>query len=250
MTRRLFVPAEKWIGSRALVEGEPHRHLARVLRARPGDKLTLFDGRGGEADAEVLAIERGRTTLSLGARRQVAAPAGPRVVLLQSLARGEKMDFIVQKTTELGVHQIVPVAAGRSVARLSAAEAGPRRARWEKIAQEAARQCGRADVPAIADPRPLSEAIAHAGDDRDHLRLALWEGSRGRPLRAALAGHPSTPPTVTLLVGPEGGFADEEIAAAAQSGFEIVGLGPRILRVETAAVVAVALVQFATGSLD
>jgi len=248
MTRRLFVPAEKWIGARAIIEGEPHRHLARVLRARPGDKVTLFDGRGGEADAEVLSVERDQTTLSLGARRQVAAPAGPRVVLLQSLARGEKMDFIIQKTTELGVHEIVPIAAGRSVARVPTGEAAPRRARWEKIAQEAARQCGRADVPAIASPRSLAEAVARAGDDRDHLRLALWEGSRGQPLRAALADR--SPATVSLLVGPEGGFADEEIAAAAQSGFEIVGLGPRILRVETAAVVAVALVQFVTGALD
>jgi len=249
MIRRLFVPAKKWIGALAVVEGEPHRHLARVLRARPGDKVTLFDGRGGEADAEVLAIERDQTTLSLGARRQVAAPAGPRVVLLQSLARGEKMDFIVQKTTELGVHEIVPIAAGRSVARLPGAEAAPRRARWEKIAQEAARQCGRADVPAIAAPRSLADAVASSdGNQPDHLRLALWEGSRGRPLRAALADR--APNAVTLLVGPEGGFAEEEIAAAAQSGFEIVGLGPRILRVETAAVVAVALVQFATGALD
>jgi 16S rRNA (uracil1498-N3)-methyltransferase len=249
MTRRLFVPAEKWIGGRAVVDGEPHRHLSRVLRARPGDKLTLFDGRGGEADGEVLAIERDQTTLSLGGRRQIAAPAGPRVVLLQSLARGEKMDWIIQKTTELGVHEIVPIAAGRSVARLPAGEAAPRRARWEKIAQEAARQCGRADVPTIAAPRSLAEALAGAGGDQpDHLRLALWEGSRGRPLRAALAER--SPVAVTLLVGPEGGFAEEEIAAAAQSGFEIVGLGPRILRVETAAVVAVALVQFASGALD
>ncbi len=253
--RRLFLEAEKWIEARAVVQGEPHRHLSRVLRARPGDKLTLFDGRGGEVDAEVLAIERDRTTLSLGARRQVAVPVGPRVVLLQSLARGEKMDWIVQKTTELGVHEIVPIAAGRSVARLSAAEAGPRRARWLKIAQEAARQCGRADVPAIAEPRPFAEAVVAAGvgvGERDHLRLALWEGSRGRPLRAALTERsPASPPaTVSLLVGPEGGFAEEEIAAAARAGFEIVGIGPRILRVETAAVVAVALVQFATGALD
>lgn len=251
MTRRIFVPTEKWIEARVVIEGEPHRHLSRVLRARPGDKVTLFDGHGGEADAAILTIERDQTTLSLGERRQVAVPTGPRVVLLQSLARGEKMDWIVQKTTELGVHEIVPIAAGRSVARLPAGEAAPRQARWQKIAQEAARQCGRADVPVIAAPRPLAEALAGAGAAPDCRRLALWEGSRGRPLRAALV-EKSAPALaiVNLLVGPEGGFAEEEIAAAAQSGFEIVGLGPRILRVETAAVVAVALVQFAAGALD
>jgi 16S rRNA (uracil1498-N3)-methyltransferase len=248
--RRLFVPSEKWLEGRAVVEGEPHRHLSRVLRARAGDRVTLFDGRGGEADAEVVSIERDRTLLALGARRQIAAPAGPRIVLLQSLARGDRMDWIIQKTTELGVHEIVPVAAGRSVARLPAADAAPRRARWEKIAQEAARQCGRADVPAIAEPRPLAEAIANpdGGVEHDHLRLTLWEASRGRPLRAAVADP--LPAIVTLLVGPEGGFSEEEVAAAAKSGFEIVGLGPRILRVETAAIVAVAVVQFAAGALD
>jgi 16S rRNA (uracil1498-N3)-methyltransferase len=246
MTRRLFVPAEKWIGTRVTIEGEPHRHVARVLRARAGDKLTLFDGHGGEADAEVLAIERDQTTLSLGARRQVAAPAGPRVVLLQSLARGEKMDWIVQKTTELGVREIVPVAAERSTVRLSAAEAAARRTRWEKIAREAARQCGRADVPTIAPAVAFAEAVdapRAAGD----LRLALWEGSQGRPMRAALTESPAM---VTLLIGPEGGLGEPEVARAERAGFQIVGLGPRILRVETAAITAVALVQSATGGLD
>ncbi len=149
MTRRLFVPPEKWIEARAVIQGEPHRHLSRVLRARPGDKVTLFDGHGGEADAEILTIERDQTTLSLGARRQVAAPAGPRVVLLQSLARGEKMDFIIQKTTELGVHEIVPDRRrplGRAPARGArpprAARAG-RRSRRKPLASVAAPTCRR-----------------------------------------------------------------------------------------------------------
>jgi 16S rRNA (uracil1498-N3)-methyltransferase len=256
--RRLFVPADRWRGSRAEIDGEAHRHLARVLRARAGDAVTLFDGQGREADAQVLSVERDRTTLALGSIREVAAAGGARIVLLQSLARGERMDWIVQKTTELGVSEIVPVAAGRSVARLGAADAAPRRARWEKIAREAARQCGRADVPVIGAPVSLAgalEASRRATPETDGPddgpdsapRLALWEASRGRPLRAAV---PTAARTVTLLIGPEGGFAPEEIAAAVQSGFLVVGLGPRILRVETAAVVAVALVQAATGGLD
>ena len=243
--RRLFVPAEKWIDARAVIDGEPHRHVARVLRARTGDKLTLFDGNGTETDAEVLSVERDRTTLALGPRRHVAAPAGARIVLLQSLARGERMDWIVQKTTELGVHEIIPVAAERSTVRLSAAEAASRRSRWEKIAREAARQCGRADLPTIAPRLPFAKAI-EAGPT-GALRLALWEGSQGHPIRTALTGSPQT---VTLLVGPEGGLAEQEVALAATASFQMVGLGPRILRVETAAMVAVALAQFATGGLD
>ena len=276
--RRLFVPAERWLDARVTVEGDAHRHLARVLRARAGDALILFDGQGREADAEVLSVERDRTVLALGAVRRIAVAAGARIVLLQSLARGDRMDWIVQKTTELGVASIVPVAAGRSMARLGADAAGPRRARWEKIAREAARQCGRADVPVIREPLPLSEALVvgrqeegasedggrAAGAGPARVRLALWEASRGRSLvqaLAALAGSATTPtaaatPTtagglcVTLLIGPEGGFAASEMAAAVDAGFEVVGLGPRILRVETAAVVAVALAQAATGGLE
>src|SRR4051794_9482865 len=112
--RRLFVPAEQWLESRAVVQGDAHHHLTRVLRARPGDPLILFDGQGGEVDAVIETIERARSTLSLGARRAPAVAAGARIVLLQSLARGERMDWIVQKTTELGVARIVPVAAERS----------------------------------------------------------------------------------------------------------------------------------------
>jgi 16S rRNA (uracil1498-N3)-methyltransferase len=247
---RLFVPADQWVASRAVVEGDGHRHLTRVLRARPGDAVTLFDGRGGEVDAVVETIARERTTLALGTRRMVPVVAGARIALLQSLARGERMDWIVQKTTELGVSRIVPVAAERSVARLSAAESPARRARWEKIAREAARQCGRADVPDIAAPVPLAAALE---DSRAALAavggagFALWEGSRGRPLRAALAGSPRT---VALLIGPEGGFTNAEVTTAEAADFQIAGLGPRILRVETAAIVAVTLAQAAAGGLD
>src|SRR6266700_3563747 len=242
--RRLFVLAERWREPHAVVEGEAHRHLARVLRARAGDTLTLFDGQGHEVDAVVVAVERERTTLALGAPRTAAPAAGARPVLLQSLARGERMDWIVQKTTELGVAEIIPVAAERSVARVPAREAPARRARWEKIAREAARQCGRADVPTIGEPAALAAALQHWRDEKREdagvAAFVLWEGSQGRPLRAALAADTRA---VTLLVGPEGGFTDAEVALAQSSGFQVAGLGPRILRVETAAVVAVALAQ-------
>jgi len=258
--RRLFVPAERLAGATASLEGDAHRHLARVLRARPGERVTLFDGRGTEVDAQVVTVGRDVTVVTLGERRTAPVTPGAEIVLLQSLARGERMDFIVQKTTELGVARIVPVVAARSVSRpvsrpvaRPGAESGAlragRRARWEAIAREAARQCGRADVPRVDDAVPLAAALADAGGapDGEHPRLALWESSRGHPLRAALAAAPRR---VTLLVGPEGGFAEAEIAQASAAGFAIVGLGPRILRVETAAVVAVALVQAAAGGLD
>ena len=152
------------------------------------------------------------------------------------------MDFLVEKTSELGVARIVPLVTRRSVARPVAETT--RRARWEKIAREAARQCGRADVPTVDPPCPLTLALAQ---DLPPRRLALWEGARQAPLREALLGAPA--PTA-LLVGPEGGLAPAEVALAETAGFTMCGVGPRILRVETAAIAGVALIQAAAGGLD
>jgi 16S rRNA (uracil1498-N3)-methyltransferase len=240
--RRLFVPAGRLAGPQVTLTGDEHRHVGRVLRARPGDTLTLFDGAGGEVEARVVRVGRDATEVVLGARREVAGP-GVALTLLCAVPRGPRMDLLVQKTAELGVARIIPVVTDRSVARPDA-EAG-RRARWEKIAREAARQCGRADVPAIDPPAPLAEALAAPG--LPARRLALYEAERGRSLRAALAG--AEPAATALLVGPEGGFAAAELAAARAAGFEAVGLGDRILRVETAAIAAVALVAAAYGML-
>jgi 16S rRNA (uracil1498-N3)-methyltransferase len=240
--RRLFVPGDRLAGPQVTLTGPEHRHVARVLRARPGETLTLFDGAGGEVEAQVIRVERGETALRLGTRRVVAGPAVA-ITLLCAVPRGPRMDLLVQKTAELGVSRVVPVLTERSVAR-PGAEAG-RRARWEKIAREAARQCGRADVPAVDSPVSLTGALALSG--LPSRRLALYEGERTRSLRAALAG--AGPAPTALLVGPEGGFAAPELAEIGAARFESVGLGDRILRVETAAIVAVALVAEASGML-
>jgi 16S rRNA (uracil1498-N3)-methyltransferase len=232
------------------VDGEEHHHLARVLRARPGDTLTLFDGAGGELRARVVKIGRDRTELApqlevpqpdAGAGApDAAAPAPPPLVLFTAVPRGGRMDFLVQKCSELGVTRIVPVITARSVAR---PEAG-RRARWEKIAREAARQCGRADVPAVAAPTPLAAALAPA--ELPARRLVLSPAPGVRPLRAFLP----EPAATALLVGPEGGLDAAEAEAARTAGFVPASLGPRILRVETAAIVAVALAEEAFGALS
>jgi 16S rRNA (uracil1498-N3)-methyltransferase len=243
--RRLFVPGERLGGPRLTLTGPEHRHLGLVLRARPGDTVTLFDGAGGEVDAEVIRVERAETELALGERRAVAGPAVA-LTLLCAVPRGPRMDFLVQKSSELGVARLVPVVTERSVVRPDADGANGKRARWEKIAREAARQCGRADLPIVDPPVALAEALA--GPGLPARRFALFEGERSRSLRVALAG--AEPAATALLVGPEGGFAAAELAVARAAGFEAVGLGARILRVETAAIVAVALVAGAYGMLD
>jgi 16S rRNA (uracil1498-N3)-methyltransferase len=249
--RRLFVPAERLAGARLTLTNDEHQHVARVLRARVGDRLTLFDGAGIEVDAEIERVGKRDTELALGARRAGAATTSPvAITLLVAVPRGERMDLVVQKTTELGVSRIVPVVTTRSVVRPEEKH----RTRWEKIAREASRQCGRADVPRVDEPVALTLAVA--APDLPTLRFALWEAERARSLRAMLASAYATDvpgsqnPATALLVGPEGGFALDEIATVEAAGFVPVGLGPRILRVETAAVVAVALVEAAAGGLD
>jgi 16S rRNA (uracil1498-N3)-methyltransferase len=243
--RRVFVPPDRLRASPITVSGEEHHHLARVLRARPGDAITLFDGAGGELRARVVRVGRRETELEAetgeGARVVAGAmPDEPPIVLLTAVPRGERMDFLVQKCCEVGVSHIVPVMTARSVAR---PEAG-RRARWEKIAREAARQCGRADVPAVAAPAPLAEALA--APTLPPQRLVLAPEADGRPLRAALSQRAAT----ALLIGPEGGLAPDEVESARAAGFVPARLGPRILRVETAAIVAVALARDAFDTLS
>jgi 16S rRNA (uracil1498-N3)-methyltransferase len=238
--RRLFVPPQSLHATPIVVRGEEHHHLARVLRARPGDAITLFDGAGAELAARVVRV--GRAETELAAETEAApATAGSEtpLVLLTAVPRGGRMDFLVQKCCELGVSRIVPVIAARSVVRPEA----DRRARWDKIAREAARQCGRADVPVVAAPAALSAALA--APELPARRLVLSPADGGRPLRALLPDRAAT----ALLVGPEGGLAPAETEAARAAGFVPVSLGPRILRVETAAMVAVALAAEAFGAL-
>jgi 16S rRNA (uracil1498-N3)-methyltransferase len=241
---RLFVapvalPPALAAGAEIALDAEGHRHLARVLRLRVGDEVTLFDGAGHEIEARVVTTDAHGTRLALGARRAVVLPGRP-VVLLQALPKADRMDLVVQKTTELGVSRIQPVLTERTVAE---GRGEARLGRWRTIAQEAARQCGRADLPTLDEPRPLAEVLAQrwAGT-----RLVAWEEDRALPLSHAIAGDAEA---ATLLIGPEGGFTAAEVAAARAAGFQVVGLGPLVLRSETAAIVAVALCRAALGGL-
>ncbi len=239
MASRLFVPPDRLQGDRLTLDDEGHRHL-RVLRVRPGDPVSLFDGEGWEIEAVVESVDARSTVLRLGQRRQRQGSPRP-VVLLQAIPKGERMDWLVQKTTELGIARIVPVVTARGVVQKGD---GGRVRRWRTIAQEAARQCGRADLPVIDEPRTLAEALVEAWQGS---RFVAWEGETTRPLRKSLSGQEIA---VTLLVGAEGGLQVQEAAAAESAGFLPVSLGPRILRSETAAVVSVTIVQSALGALD
>lgn len=227
--------------------GPAHRYLARVLRLPVGARITLFDGAGHEASATITTIddEAGALDVAVDApAAAVLATPGLELTLLCALLKGDKLELVIQKATELGATRIVPILTSRAVVRLDGVRAGQRTIRWRSIAAEAARQSGRADVPEVTEPLALEDALASSSPAGP--RLFVDEEARDRPLARALDGDA---PAVTVAIGPEGGWSDEERAAAARAGFTPVGLGPRTLRAETAAIAAVTVVAHRLGDL-
>lgn len=245
---RAFVQTAALKGDRVTLTGDGYHHVRRVLRLGSGDELELFDGAGLVVRATIDEAPERELVLRIEQRWREAPLPGPTVTLVCAELKGDKMDFVVQKATELGVDHFVPVTTERSVIRPAAKARQRRHSRRLKVALEACRQCGRAYLPEVHPPRPLAEVLAmlaaHTGVDA----FVLWESTEARGLAAALA-EASGPTDRCLLVGPEGGFTAEEVASARDNGFQEVSLGPLVLRAETAAVVAVTLAGAHLGRL-
>lgn len=240
--KRLLLPV---VGepSELRVEGARFHYLARVLRCEAGDALEVFDGAGHAFDARITALESDHALLTLGARR--ASTATRPLLLLQGLPKGDKLELILQKTTELGVASIVPLALERCVVKLAPPKAQERLSRWTRIAEEAARQCGRADVPSVEPLRSLNEALDALPPSSQV--LILDEAERDLRLsRGFLALDTQVP--VALLVGPEGGLTREEVARVKERGGVSVSLGETILRTETAGLAALAVLRHLDGA--
>lgn len=236
---RIYQPDAETAGQTVELSRAAAHHVTRVLRLTPGASLILFDGRGRAFDARLEASKPPRARIE-AVRETEPAPA-PEIELLQSLSRGGKMDWIVQKATELGVASVVPVIAARSVMRLGDAGAAKKRDHWKTIAINACEQCGLNRLPAVQAPLPYAEAIARAGDGALNAILDA-EAKTGLPATATSA-------RIRLLIGPEGGLTEAEHEAALAQGFKPMRLGPRILRTETAAVAALAVFQYRWGDL-
>lgn len=244
---RLFVEPEKLSEEIVVLADEDHRYLTRVLRLDVGAAVVLFDGKSVEASARITRIGPRALELKIDERRPVVAVARPYLTLIQALAKSDKLDLVVQKATELGVGRIIPVTSARAVTRLDAGQARAlsRRARWQKIAREASRQSGRLDVPDVEGVTALATALS--ASPKDALKLLMWEGARQTTLRAVLPSQP--PQQIVIAIGPEGGFTLDEVEVARAHGFSPVGLGPRILRTETASLVTLAILGYALGDL-
>ena len=247
--RRFKVDKECIRGLTAIIRdpGEV-RHIGKVLRLKAGDEVILFDGEGKEYHAALTRLSPREISLALLREpSSVAAESPLRMILGLGLLKSSKFDWLIQKTTELGVAEVVPFYSLHVIPRWEGAPplAGSRLSRWEKIACEAAKQCGRAQVPRIHSPRSFEEMLAM--NFGDAIKILLWEREPARSLKSVLVPPVST---IYALVGPEGGFSEEEVLRAQGAGFQPIRLGPRILRAETAAIAIVSLLQYVLGDLN
>jgi len=232
---RIFVPPASLVSGELAVRGDEHHYLGRVRRARAGDAIQLVDGAGRRAHAVIARIAEGETILRVDEPAAIVA-RGPRVRVALPPIKGDRMDACIEKLVEVGADDIVVWPAARAVVRLAGDRLDTRIAHYQAAAQAAARQCGRAAVPAVTYAADLAAAIATPG-----VRIVL-DPACDEPLAAP------TGDSITLVSGPEGGLATDELEQLAAAGFAACSLGPRVLRADTAPVIAVALIRAWTRS--
>jgi 16S rRNA (uracil1498-N3)-methyltransferase len=239
---RFYFPCKLGNGSEVRLPPEAAHHAARVLRLAVGEPVTLFDGHGGEFEARITRMDRGEVTIKTGAHLAVEREAPLYILLAQGLSSGDRMDLTLQKSVELGVAAIQPVATERSVVKLKNERAAKRAEHWQNLVISACEQCGRNRVPPVAPLLGLGEWLAQISQPGDELRLMLSP-------HAAVSLRELAPANgrIMLLAGPEGGLAPGEVQSAQSRGFAPVRLGPRVLRTETAALAALAAIQALWG---
>ncbi len=246
--RRFFVEPENITGSTAVLSGSEARHIATVLRLATGTVITLFDGSGSYYEARLIKISPARAEAKIVAiTPYIATPEdySPVLHLGMGLLKGKKMDFIMQKGTELGISSLRPF---RSQYCATPDPAAGKLSRWQKITLEACKQCNRPNPPDLFDVTDFNDLLLHAGQEKHDLKLIFWEEEGQKDLQKTLTA-PDATKSVQILVGPEGGFSANEVADAVAAGYAPVSLGSRILRAETAAIAAVAILQHHLGNL-
>ena len=241
---RFYCPPPLPSGAHCELPPEAAHHASRVLRLRVGDAVQIFDGQGNALDATLHAINGKRVSLGNLQTCMATAASGLHIVLAQAMCGSEKMDWVVQKATELGVTEIIPIQTQRSVARLAPSRADKRALHWHNVAVAACEQCGRNDLPQLHAPQEIGEWLQESRGNGGGKFILLPGGAGG------LQAQPRPPGSVTLLIGPEGGFTPDEANVAQQSGFAPILLGPRVLRTETAALAGVAAIQTLWGDFN
>jgi len=238
---RLYVPVPLHSGANVTLDQNTANHAVRVLRLAVGAPLILFNGEGGEYEGLIDSINRHSVTITVGEFHDEGCESPLDITLVQGVSRGERMDYTLQKAVELGVTRIMPVLSERSVVKLAGERLQRRLHHWQGVVTSACEQCGRDRVPKVRDIVALKDWLPTTGKG---LKLVLQHNAEH-----SLSAIDPTPGPITLLIGPEGGLSDAEIQGAVAAGFVPLRLGPRVLRTETAAVVALTALQTLWGDL-
>lgn len=246
--RRFFVDPENIAGAQAFLAGQEARHIATVLRLPTGTTVRLFDGSGSYYEALLTKITPNRIEaqiVSITPYIDTGETPRPALHLAIALLKGKKMDFIIQKSTELGVESLRPFQSQYCAVHNGAANKIPR---WQKIALEACKQCNRPRPPALHEATGFKNLLSSSGQERHDLKLIFWEEPGGKTLQQTFAPLQDIKSSL-ILIGPEGGFSSAEIDDAVAAGFKAVTLGRQVLRSETAAVATLAILQYKLGNL-
>jgi 16S rRNA (uracil1498-N3)-methyltransferase len=245
--RRFYIPSHSLSGDSPAITGDDAVHIRNVLRLKPGDLIELIDGTGLECEARIVRMSAGKVDVSILHRRLSESQSALRLIIAQAVLKDNKPDVIIRQITEMGIHEWLPFAAHRSVPVLNSQRIRTRKDRWEKIAIEALKQCRRSSLLKISDLMSFDAMLAYG--QNCNIKLIFWEDeSPSRPFEL-----PDTPDSsvqsVMAIIGPEGGFTPDEIAAARACGFTTVSLGPRILKADTATLVVSTLLQYGFGDM-
>jgi len=244
MVPRIYHPETLTTGMSVILTSGAATHVGKSLRLAENGELRLFNGDGFDYRGRITETGRNEIVVVIDDRLHPATESPLPITLLQGICRKPRMDILIQKSTELGVHRIVPVSCQRSVARIETDRAARKIAHWQNIAISACEQCGRARIPVISPPcKPAVAFAQHVPADATKL---LLDPAGMHSIEAEL--HPGLP--VALFIGPEGGLTDDEIADVTDAGFKQIRLGPRMLRTETAPISALSIIQFLIGDLS
>lgn len=245
---RRFYSEDRITGAQVVIRGDEAQHIARVLRLKPGETVVVFDGSGFDSTMVLEEVTASMVSGTVIERNRAATePAFP-ITLVQGLAKGDKMDLIIQKAVELGVSRIIPLETDHAVVNLDEKKARGKAERWNRIALEACKQCQRSCPPRVEPVAELADIIRLAGDAPV---LFFYEGARHVSLQDTLeqVGPKARERGMFLVIGPEGGFSEREASTAEKAGFYSAGLGPRILRTETAGLAALSIIMYVLGDM-
>ena len=243
---RFFVSPEEISGKTVTIKGSDVNHIRTVLRMKPGDRVEVIDGRGFQYEIVLAEVERNHVRGEILSKTAMQTESPVKIQMGQALIKGNAFDLLVRKGTELGVHSVAALRTRRCVARLSKESEPYRTQRWQRIAEEASKQCGRSRVPEIHSTVLSIEEFCRQSSGCD-LKLVFWEGEQKTRLQDITA--PDSVASIAFLAGPEGGWAAGEIELLRQYGFQTVTLGPRLLKADSVSLVILSLLQHRWGDL-